>query len=127
MFETQNREKSIDNLTILKGVFWGIITLLIFNTLMALFSNVIFSLNSGVFNTVLITENILILLLVGFYIARRVDKNGWLNGGLGGLVYMVIIILLGTISMPISIWYILLLSIIGLIVGSIGGIIGINL
>jgi putative membrane protein (TIGR04086 family) len=127
MFENQNREKSIDNLTIMKGVFWGVVVLLVINTIMALFSNFIFSLSTGVFNTVLITENLLILLFVGFYIARKVDKNGWLNGGIGGLIYMVIIILLGTISMPISIWYILLLAIMGLIIGSIGGIFGINL
>jgi len=127
MFENQNREKSIDNLTIMKGVFWGVVVLLVINTIMALVSNFIFSLSTGVFNTVLITENLLILLFVGFYIARKVDKNGWLNGGIGGLIYMVIIILLGTISMPISIWYIFLLAIMGLIIGSIGGIFGINL
>ena len=94
---------------------------------MALFSSYLFSLSSSNLNILLLIVNSLILTYVGFYVARKVEKNGWLNGGLAGLVYMILLILIGTISMPISLSNIIIMALIGLIIGSIGGIIGINL
>src|SRR5690554_5245117 len=117
----------IDNRMIFKGVFFGVVLLLIITFIMAIFSNMVFSMSIRTRNTLLIAENILIILFIGIYIARSVEKKGWLNGGLGGLIYMIIIILLGTVNMPISIWYILFFCTGGLIIGSIGGIIGINI
>ncbi|HLV08756.1 MAG TPA: TIGR04086 family membrane protein [Halanaerobiales bacterium] len=117
----------IDNRMIFKGVFFGVVVLFIINVVMAVFSNIVFSMSFVTLNKLLIAENILIILFIGLYIARSVEKKGWLNGGLGGLIYMIIIILLGTVNMPISIWYILFFCTGGLIIGSIGGIIGINI
>ncbi|MFW6022467.1 MAG: TIGR04086 family membrane protein [Halanaerobiaceae bacterium] len=127
MFKNQSSEKSIDNLTIFKGVFLGVVILLILTAIMALFSGFLFRFNSSTLNNILLIENFLILNTIGFYVARHVNKNGWLNGGLSGLVYMILLILIGTISMPISIGNIILMALSGLVVGSIGGIIGINL
>ena len=127
MFDHKNQDKLIYNLVILKGVVLGIAFLLIISSVLAIFSGFIYSLSISSLNSLLIAINTIIIGYIGFYIARQVGKNGWLNGGLGGLIYMGFIILVGTISMPISIGYIFLLLAIGLVVGSIGGIIGINL
>ncbi|MCG8516336.1 MAG: TIGR04086 family membrane protein [Halanaerobiales bacterium] len=127
MFDHRDQDKLIYNMVILKGVTRGIAFLLIVSSILALFSGLVYSLNTRSLNILLITLNTIIITYIGFYIARHVGKNGWLNGGLGGLIYMGIVILIGTISMPISIGYIFLLLMIGLVTGSIGGIIGINL
>jgi putative membrane protein (TIGR04086 family) len=126
MLKNNEKEPIINNWVILKGVFKSLILLIIISAIMAIFSTFIFNLNNNLLNLLLILINIFIITYNGFYVARRVDKNGWLNGGLSGLVFMVFIILLGLISIPISSGYIFLLLILGLIFGSIGGIIGIN-
>jgi putative membrane protein (TIGR04086 family) len=126
MLKNSEEEPIINNWVILKGVFRSFIILIITSSIMAIFSTFIFDLNSYLLNLLLISINIFIITYNGFYVARRVNKNGWLNGGLSGLVFMVIIILLGLISIPISSGYIFLLLFLGLIFGSIGGIIGIN-
>ncbi|ACL69640.1 TIGR04086 family membrane protein [Halothermothrix orenii] len=121
------QERIINNTVIFKGVVLGVVILILLSLILAFFSNIITALSLSSLNTVLIIGNFMIIGFIGFFIARRVEENGWLNGGLGGLIYMAIIILLGTISMPISIGNIFLLLILGLLVGAIGGIIGINL
>ncbi|QTL98356.1 TIGR04086 family membrane protein [Iocasia frigidifontis] len=126
MFEKMNENKSINNIIIFKVVLLGIIVLLFLSIIMAIFSRFFFSLQTNTLNTILIITNFLIIILIGFFAARKVENNGWLHGGLSGLIYMLIMILIGIISIPVSIWHILLLSFIGLLVGSIGGIIGIN-
>ncbi len=128
MFSNNNsNEKSINNIIIFKGVIIGIFILLIITVIMAMFSGFLFRMSSVNLNSILLVINFFILSFVGFYVARNVEKNGWLNGGLAGLVYMVLLILIGTLSMPISILNILTMALLGLIIGSIGGIIGINL
>lgn len=123
----QSKEKLINNVVIFKGVLYGFVFMIILTFIMALFSGFLFSIGSERLNILFLIISVIILLFIGFYVARNVENNGWLNGGFAGLIYMIIIILLGTISMPISISNILLLAFIGMIIGSIGGIIGINL
>ncbi|MEJ6951649.1 TIGR04086 family membrane protein [Natronospora cellulosivora (SeqCode)] len=127
MFNQNNSEKNINNLVIFKGVFWGLIILLLITVLMSIFSTFIFSINTATLNIILLLEVVIILTIIGIYVARRVDRNGWLNGGLAGIIYMIILILLGTITMPISLGRIIFLVLIGLFIGSIGGIIGKNI
>lgn len=128
MFEKQqNNDKLINNLTIFKGVLFGLVFMLIITTIMALFSSLLFNLKAGQLNMVFLIINFIILSFIGFYVARNVDKNGWLNGGIAGLIYMIILILIGSISMPISISNIFIMTIIALIISSVGGILGINL
>lgn len=126
MFENQESKKIINNLVIFKGVLRGIVALIVLSIIKAIFDNYFFSLEIGALNTILLIENIIIITYLGFYVARNVDHNGWLNGGLSGLIYIILLILIGTISMPISLGNIIVMALIGLIIGSIGGIIGIN-
>lgn len=76
------------------------------------------------------TVIMIISILVGsISMSMKVNNKGWLNGGIVGILYMVIIIIFSsfynkTFAMDS---YILIKSLIGLIVGVISGIIGINL
>ena len=116
--------KKINNLVIFKGVVVGLIILFIFSIIFAV-ASYLFNFNQIPDNYLLIF-NLMIIIFIGFFIARRVDYNGWLNGGFGGMIYMGIIVLLGSVSVNITLGIIFLLLITGIVIGSIGGIIGIN-
>lgn len=127
MFDYKNKEKFIDNFVIFKGVFLGLIIMLILTVIFALFSGVLFRLEQSKLNLIFLVKNIILLLFIGFYVAKNVERNGWLNGAVAGLIYMVILILIGSISVPLTLTNILFMALLGLILGSIGGILGINL
>lgn len=127
MLEYKNNERFINNFVIFKGVLLGLMIMLILTIIFALFSGVLFRLEEARLNKIFLGQNIILLLLIGFYVARNVERNGWLNGAIAGLIYMIILILIGTISLPLSISNIILMAVLALILGSIGGILGINL
>ncbi len=118
--------KTIDNLQIIKGVIVGLLLMVVFIFVIALLSAVFFESIQNQIGNLLTVFSFFILIYVGFFIARRVTQNGWLNGGLGALVFMGIMLLLGSINIQISTKAIFLLLILGLIGGIIGGVIGVN-
>lgn len=63
------------------------------------------------------------------YLSRRVEGKGWLHGGLLGLIYVLLILVLGNIFIPgfNAAGNLLTNLLIAFIIGAIGGIIGINL
>jgi putative membrane protein (TIGR04086 family) len=65
----------------------------------------------------------------GGYMAAKVNKKGWLNGGLIGLIYIIILAIFRILAdggMDFSSYFFVKL-IISIITGAIGGMIGINL
>ena len=127
MLEYKNNERFINNFVIFKGVLLGLMIMLILTIIFALFSGVLFRLEEARLNKIFLGQNIILLLLIGFYVARNVERNGWLNGAMAGLLYMFILILLGSISLPLSLSNIIFMALLALILGGIGGILGINL
>lgn len=127
MLEYKNNERFINNFVIFKGVLLGLMIMLILTIIFALFSGVLFRLEEARLNKIFLGQNIILLLLIGFYVARNVERNGWLNGAMAGLLYMIILILLGSISLPLSLSNIIFMALLALILGGIGGILGINL
>ncbi|WP_425446030.1 TIGR04086 family membrane protein [Dethiothermospora halolimnae] len=72
---------------------------------------------------------ILSIALGAIYLSMKNNKKGWLNGGIVGLLYVVIMIIIGSIinnSFSLD-SYVLIKLIIALITGAIGGMIGVNL
>lgn len=71
---------------------------------------------------------ILSIMTAGAVATRKMKSKGWLNGGVVGLIYMLILYLFSSIVFKnFSIdRYVAVLMIIGLLTGCIGGIIGIN-
>ena len=127
MLEYKNNERFINNFVIFKGVLLGLMIMLILTIIFALFSGVLFRLEEARLNKIFLGQNIILLLLIGFYVARNVERNGWLNGAMAGLLYMFILILLGSISLPLSLSNIIFMALLALILGGIGGILGINI
>ncbi len=111
---------------ILKGLILGLMTLFILVFLFAFVYNIFGFLSYTFISKFLLILNFLIIAYVGFYIAQRVKSNGWLNGGIGGMVYMIILILITYFNHSFSWSMILWLLLLGIITGSIGGILGIN-
>jgi len=118
--------KKIYNLIILKGILIGLLVLLIITAILATIYSLVFTFSTIILNKILIVISLIIVIYIGIYIAKRVDKFGWLNGGLGGMIFMGIIIILGSLNVSLSLWPVLLVLILGLFLGGIGGIIGIN-
>jgi putative membrane protein (TIGR04086 family) len=77
--------------------------------------------------TMLIT--IIGIVLAGAIAARHTRSKGWLNGGLGGLLYVLIMLFLGTYFLKeVGLTSDIALKLLwGIILGAIGGMIGINL
>ncbi|RKD34658.1 TIGR04086 family membrane protein [Thermohalobacter berrensis] len=69
------------------------------------------------------------IVLGAIYTSLKVEQKGWLNGGIVGLVYVIIIVLLSSIFITTFTFDVnaILKILIGLITGAIGGMIGINL
>lgn len=78
---------------------------------------------------VVIIVTIASIILAGTIATKRMKSKGWLNGGVVGFLYMFLLYLLSSIvAKNFSIDNrILSMGIIGVLAGSIGGIIGINL
>ena len=65
----------------------------------------------------------------GVYIAVKIEENGWLNGGILGILYFLILVFLNYLFVKPFTFDIFSISkfLISLITGIIGGILGINL
>ena len=115
-------------ITLLKGVVLSFSTTLILIVLMSIiltYSN----LSEGVIPVVNSIIMILSIALGSIYMSLKVKKNGWLNGAVVGLLYIIILIIIGSIFIDTFKLdsFILLRSVISIITGIVGGMIGINL
>lgn len=78
---------------------------------------------------VVVITTIISLLLAGSTCTRGLRNKGWLNGSIVGFIYMLILYILSSIifgNFTID-KYVITMSIIGILTGAIGGIVGINL
>lgn len=76
-----------------------------------------------------IITTLLSIVIAGWTSARNMRSRGWLNGAVVGLVYMVVLYFLSSVTFEnysIS-RHVITMFIIGILTGSIGGILGINL
>lgn len=79
-------------------------------------------------STVVVVVTMLSLLTAGIVSTRKLKSKGWLNGGIVGLIYMVLLYILKSFVFKDYVMdgHILVMFVIGLLTGSIGGIVGIN-
>lgn len=64
------------------------------------------------------------------YVTKKVNNKGWLNGGIVGLLYVLILVIIFSIFKIDNFKfdaYVLFKVIIGMIIGVIGGMIGVNM
>lgn len=114
-------------LSILKGILAAyVITIPLFMLFALVLSNTDFPQR-------LVTPSVIVITVASVFTAslvstRGAKSKGWMNGGLVGLIYMLLLYLLSSIvikSFAID-KYVITMAIIGILTGAIGGIAGIN-
>lgn len=123
------KEKSLDKgIYIFKSLAISFILTLILVLIVSLLLTYTSLKESGIplLNTIVMITSITI---GSIYMAVKVEENGWLNGGLIGALYFLILVLLNYLFIKPFIFDIYSVSkfFIALITGIIGGIIGVNI
>lgn len=80
-------------------------------------------------DTVVLITTILSIVISGMLVSTGARAHGWLNGGIGGFVYMLVLWILGIVfsdGVAFSKDKIFML-VLGFVLGAVGGIIGINM
>ncbi|TDX45431.1 TIGR04086 family membrane protein [Orenia marismortui] len=126
MPQSQNDSSAVKVSSILRGLVVSLILLLMGSVVLG----IIISLSNAVNNSVskiLFILNYLSVFVGGSVAAYSAGGKGWINGGLVGLIYMLMIILLGSLWNPIIISLSLVSRVvIGFLVSALGGMIGVN-
>lgn len=126
--ENNTKEKNNNLLKIIKGSIISIITTMIFLTIFAILLTYTEISENTIFPVVLVISGVSIL--IGSSITtKKLKKQGMINGGLIGLVYILFIYVISslfTMQFNLNTNSIIMLSVC-VIVGMIGGIIGINM
>lgn len=80
-------------------------------------------------STTVIITTLISLIVAGWSSTCKVRSRGWLNGGIIGLVYMAILFIASSVAYRDCTInsHVIIMFVIGMITGSIGGILGINL
>lgn len=121
-------ERVIKFSSILRGLVCSFAILVVFSIILGFFFSMFNALNEEVISRILLVINYVAIFIGGLNSARASYRKGWLTGGFVGLLYMLIILVLGLRWVEVSLSLDLILRIIsGFIAGAIGGIIGINL
>ena len=121
-------EGGINTWNILKSVGMAyLITLLIFLVLAIILTYTEFP--EAMVPTAVVITTLISIMLAGTSAARRARTRGWINGGLAGLVYMLILYLISSftvVDFRID-QYVWAMLISGILAGALGGVVGINL
>lgn len=116
-------------------VFWGALLL---STIFALMVTFILALLLALFLLFFHLENVVvggILMFItylaifsgGYFAGRSIGRQGWLNGGLLGFLYMIALLLLGRAFIPMELSSMILLRLLtGILCGGLGGVFGVN-
>lgn len=126
--ERSKGEDKSSLLYITKGVLIAYIIsaiLIIIYGLLMTFTN----LSESSMPTVIMVIPTVSIALASIYVAIKVESRGWLNGALTGLVYMIVLLLLSFLfKSGVSLdRFALFRMFMGFVIGSLAGIIGINL
>lgn len=111
---------------IIGGVIFGLAIMIAVTFLLTIFSALLNNYSLLYRQTFLLIVNLVIIILTGFMSARSVTYKGWLHGACSGFLFTGLILLVGSFNLSISAGVLFLLLFLGMILGSIGGIIGVN-
>ena len=123
------RDPGTLNLTaILKGLIVSFAILIIASIILGTLFSIIESMSGEFVNRSLLVMNYLSIFIGGLVTARSARAKGWLNGGVVGLGYMLIIVIVGSQMVTIGFSLDIILRICsGFIAGGVGGAIGVNI
>lgn len=113
---------------LLKGIFLAFL----FSLICFFILSIILSFTSASEKIIQPTSYIVIIISVVFaggYVAQRMEKRGWIHGGITGLLYILILTIIGHFTGSGFVFNKLFISriLLGIFPGIIGGILGINL
>lgn len=116
---------------IIRIVKGSIIAILITLVMLLIFAVILTytSLRENVINPVIIVISIISILIGSSISTLKINKNGLLNGGLVGIIYILTIYLLSSITSSgfgLNL-YAILMIVFSIIAGMVGGIIGVNM
>ncbi len=127
--ENKIENEALKNLIrILKGSITAIVITLIMLLLFAIILTYT-SLKENIINPVIIVISVISILIGSSISTIKISKNGLLNGGLVGIIYIITIYLLSSITSSgfgLNLYSIIMI-IFSIIAGMVGGIIGVNL
>lgn len=123
------KEKGLNHISLLfKGLIFslGITMILIFILSLVLLYTPFKESNIPLFNTIIMIVSIT---TGSIFLSIKIGENGWINGGILGVLYFLVLVLLNYLFFePFMVdMYLLGKFILSLITGAIGGIIGINM
>jgi len=72
--------------------------------------------------------NLVALICGGYFAGRKAENAGWLNGGLAGLLYTALLLVLGMFFFPgpTAAWTAVRRLLVGFVLGGLGGTVGVN-
>lgn len=121
-------KEHINFFTVIKGILFSyLITILIFLVFAFILTYANFP--QKFITPVVVSTTIVSILIAGAIVSRSLKTRGWLNGGVVGLIYILLLYTSSSIVLKdFSInRYMISMLLIGLLSGSIGGILGINI
>ena len=114
-----------------KSILWGVLISLGFLVVGSLLLGIITNftnLTDELPTNLLFILNYVAIFVGGLVTAYRVETNGWLNGGLVGTIYMLIIIILRSLWQSVVFSLGLMLRVLlAFVVAGLGGMVGINI
>lgn len=120
--------ESMDLLSVLKGILVAyVITVPTFMLFALLLTNIDFP--ERLITHVVVITTVISVLFAGSTSTRGLKSKGWLNGGIVGFIYMLLLYFISSLifnNFAID-KYVVTMAVIGILTGAIGGIIGINM
>lgn len=120
--------ESMDLLSVLKGILVAyVITIPTFMLFALLLTNIDFP--ERLITPVVVITTVISVLFAGSTSTRGLRSKGWLNGGIVGFIYMLMLYFISSLifnNFAID-KYVITMAVIGVLTGAIGGIVGINM
>ena len=127
MFDLKSDNANLKFNGVLLGLSISVLLLLLGLVIVAFIINLI-NINSLTANKIMSIINYSVVFIGGIIAAHTSKSRGWLNGGLVGLSYMIILIIIGSLISPLTFSGALLLKLLTVcLISALGGIIGINM
>ena len=127
MFDLKGNKARIKMSGILLGVSISLLLFLLGLVIVALIVN-FFSITSAATNKIMFVVNYGVVFIGGVIAAYTSQNRGWLNGGVVGLVYVLLLVAMGSLCTSLVFSGSLLLKVLTIcMVSALGGIIGINM
>lgn len=112
--------------SIMTGLLYSLISMGLLTILVSLFL-LLTNLKEGSLSTHIYAIHGLSLVVGGFITGKRMNKKGWYYGGILGVVYSIVICLVGFLGFNTAFTLTtLLMMVLSFTVGALGGIVGVN-